>query len=88
MPVAETPSIGVEDYYQLPAPLFREFNEWLEREGLTGEGLIWLRLLEGAVEAERYVTDENGKLVVHGREVQREMRVYPITTAPPREALS
>lgn len=85
--MSETPSIGIDEYLALPLDLRRKLDRWLEAEGLLGEHLTWFRLLEGAVEAERYVTDERGRIVVGGGEARTERRVYPILSAPPKEAL-
>lgn len=84
-----TPSITLEEYQLLPPPIRKRVDAWLEAENLKGEMLVGFRLLEGAIEAERYVRGADGRLAVneHG-DVSTEIHVYPITTAPPSEALA
>lgn len=83
------PSISADDYWALPREDRAVIDAWLNQEGLTGERLVSFELIEGAINAERYVEDGNGWFITDaGDRVRTEHRVYPIRTAPPREAMS
>jgi hypothetical protein len=85
-----TPGIDLGRYQTLPEPLRRDFDLWMQREGLTGERIVSFRLLEGAIDAVRLRQDEQGLVYVEpGTDCAvTETVVFPIATAPPREALS
>lgn len=84
-----TPGIDLGRYQTLPEPLRRDFDLWMQREGLTGERIVSFRLLEGAIDAVRLALDDNGHVhcIPGTNDVATERVVYPIATAPPREAL-
>lgn len=83
-------SIDIDRYQELPEPLRHEFDWWLEQEGLKDERIRAFRLLEGAIQAERYVLNTEGRIHVDvtGERAVTETIVFPISTAPPKEALT
>ena len=95
-----THELDVDRYYALPRELRAEMDAWLKAENLTHERIVWFRLLEGAIEADRYASDENGVLRValneagaprceRGEWVPAVERVtFPVSSPPPRLALS
>lgn len=81
-------TLDVDRYYHLPRDLWVRVNEWLKAEGLIDKGLIWFRLLEGAIEGEHYVYDDAHRVVVDDGKAQTTRTIFRIATPPPKEALS
>lgn len=83
--------ITLDEYSRLPLDVRSEFDTWLEQENLQDERIIYFRLNEGCIEAERHVLDAEGRLVINPNDpysILTERAIYQIKTAPPKEAFS
>jgi hypothetical protein len=83
--------IDVDRYWTLPTEVRSDFEDWMAAEGLWDQRIRWMRLLERAVEAERFCVDSGGHCYLDPTDpttAATERLIYPIRTAPPREALT
>lgn len=65
--------------YMALGALQKDFNRWLDHEGLTEQYITWLRFDEGFVEAECVVQPPRGEK----GEIIKEHRRLPVSTPPP-----
>jgi hypothetical protein len=77
-------TLTIDEYLKLPAPKKQKWDEWLRAEGLIGEFVRDLEVIDDHhVRARCYKTRDGKRYVTSAREPAMHWQTFTVTTRPP-----